>query len=331
LRHETCQLETALATAPEAENYGAREAERYGSWPANVAFSLDGQQIFSEGSDPTSIIRYLTTSRELLKLQEKGDCLVADCAQRLATTLVSARPDGSGIYDTKLTLGIPGQRNFSIPIKDFQAGRLVFRPDGKLLVTAGFDSQGKWRLLFWDPTTGKVVRVFQDVDRPTSNLAFSPDGERLASAGGAKLTVWETSTGRVIFALDAPDIIHLTFSPHGERLASGHGGERGTGRIRVWNARTGRKLLSIRDLAEPVSCLAFSPDGKRLASSTGGRGANTRKATTVTLWELTTGEPIINLPAGEHVVRGLAFSPDGGRLACAGGGGVIVWTAALPK
>jgi tetratricopeptide (TPR) repeat protein len=55
----------------------------------------------------------------------------------------------------------------------------------------------------------------------------------------------------------------LAFSPKGERLVSVSQGDH---TVRLWNARTGRQLLALRQ--QEVMCVAFSPDGKRIASGT---------------------------------------------------------------
>jgi WD40 repeat protein len=52
----------------------------------------------------------------------------------------------------------------------------------------------------------------------------------------------------------------IAFSPDGERLASA--GELGI--TNIWDASTGRLVLTLRDLPTPVNALAFSPDGGSL-------------------------------------------------------------------
>ncbi len=71
---------------------------------------------------------------------------------------------------------------------------------------------------------------------PVSSVAFSPDGSRLASAGGNLLR---------------PDL--LLWTP---------------GEVKLWDARTGAQRFSLKGHTGGVVSVAFSPDGKRLAGGT---------------------------------------------------------------
>jgi Flp pilus assembly protein TadD len=97
----------------------------------------------------------------------------------------------------------------------------------------------------------------------------------------------------------------VAFSPDSKRLASG--GEDRT--VRVWDAHTGRQLLSLKGHPGVVTSVAFSPDGKRLVSSDG----NWNQAT----WDLSTGQAL-GATAG-HSLDTFPRSPDGSLFALAEG------------
>jgi WD40 repeat protein len=107
----------------------------------------------------------------------------------------------------------------------------------------------------------------------------------------------------------------VALSPDGRLLAAA-----GDGEARLWEAETGKELLTL-----PVQgwsrSLSFSPDGGRLAVADG---------TGVKIWELETGQLALTLKGvpGEGGLE-VAFSPDGRRLASADGqtGRVTVWDA----
>src|SRR5206468_5106818 len=66
----------------------------------------------------------------------------------------------------------------------------------------------------------------------------SPDGGRLASAGGdGALRVWDVGSGAELFSRKAHDggALTVAFSPDGRQLASAGA----DGALSVWNARTG--------------------------------------------------------------------------------------------
>jgi WD40 repeat protein len=66
------------------------------------------------------------------------------------------------------------------------------------------------------------------------------------------------------------------FSPDGRRLLTtgndrGQGNQQGQGRIRLWEAATGRELLCLDQHDGEIWTAVFSPDGK-MAAAAGGRG-----------------------------------------------------------
>ena len=104
----------------------------------------------------------------------------------------------------------------------------------------------------------------------------------------------------------------MAFSPDGRWIVSGSYDKT----LKVWDATTGREMLTLKGHTKSVSSVAFSPDGKRIAS--GGYDS------TVKVWDATTGREMLTLemptykgPKGEVLtmeVNSVAFSPDGNRI-----------------
>ena len=204
---------------------------------------------------------------------------------------------------------ISGGSDGSVHFWDIQTGapardRLRIAPKPRYLLTLSPDetlaAYRRHRIRLANADTGETEHILKGHTHPVWALAFSPDGNILAS-GGLDWTIrlWDARAGKQIRKLNRfrSGVYALAFSPDGKRLASAGGhilvptkDGRGyvslpeddeTYMVSVWDVQTGRRVQTLNGHTRTVWTLAFSPDGKTLASG----GVDFA----ILLWDIETG------------------------------------------
>lgn len=214
-----------------------------------------------------------------------------------------------------------------------------FSPDGEKIATASIDNTAK----LWT-SEGQLLQTFES-ETDVWNVAFSPDGETLATGDEKDVKLWKSDgTFLQTLAGHGQRIEDLAFSPDGRRIASasqdrtvriwltdgtllrsfsGHNGIiRGVAfspadsnlvasasedhSLRLWHPQT--SLVTAFYFDAEIWDIAFSPDSKTLVASNG---------PTVYLRDRS-GKITQTIEGGKGTFFGYDFSPDGEIIAVSG-------------
>lgn len=240
-----------------------------------VTFSSDGQTLASSSANPDGTIKLWDTKNWELKRSLKSDDWVVVAIWSIAMSpdakiIVSGHHADSTVKVWNLETG---EVRHTLRGHVWAVHCVAITPDGNTIASGSFDSNIK----IWNAHTGRQIynlngpgegpigwsRSFFS-DNSVYTVAFSPDGQTLAS-GGVKqpIKLWRLGTGEVKSNLTGhtDDVYTIVFSPDGKFLASGSADRT----IRIWDLLTGEIAHTLGHSAT-VSSVAFSPDGQTLVS-----------------------------------------------------------------
>jgi WD40 repeat protein len=229
-----------------------------------------------------------------------------------------ASPDEDWVFVMRknIPVSIPEAYPVTVPIT-----ALAFTPDGAEVAASGYHEVN-----FWKAADGSLAHRLPGLAERVYEVAYSPDGSRLATASGdpgqfGAVTLWKVEAGRepersrdLVESNDC--VFAVAFSPDGTLLAAA-GADRA---IRIWEVATGSLRATIEDHADWIFDLAFSPDGKRLASAS--------RDKTCKVFDVAKKESLVTFPGHAQTVYTVGFAPDNKTVASGGEDNLIrLWDA----
>jgi WD40 repeat protein len=131
-----------------------------------------------------------------------------------------------------------------------------------------YSAQAAWETAHAAETV--VTPLWEDSGRSFWSTRFSSDGTQVAAAAAdGSLTVYDASTGTVVYGVQAPGNGSLTamdWSPDGKFIAAGGDGKQ----VFIFDATTGDVIDTLTGHTAELTAIAWSSDACSLATTAGG-------------------------------------------------------------
>jgi WD40 repeat protein len=278
----------------------------------SIAFSPDGRYllvgtIYGGGSLSGQVHLFDVDSYERVRTYDLGASFANEHIYQVAFAsdgrwLVAAGHDDIFIFDTA-----SGAILQHIQHGSGELGGLAISLDNtKIAVgkTKIYHNTNHDSVFLWNVATGQLIRSFKS--DWTFDVAFSPDGSKLAAAGGedeSLVKVWEIISGDELRSFNPghnDKAYAVAFSPDGSQLLTGGAGSGGVYQAKLWDYASGELLRKFTH-NYIVNGVGFISDGTQILTrqletshyiSNGGIGR---------LWSLDTlplRQPIVDLSPG---------------------------------
>jgi WD40 repeat protein len=274
---------------------------------ANVTsciFSPDGKAILSSSDDGTVRLWDAATGAPRITLAT-GPLAFVEMVPG-STDRIFAIGSGEAFVLDAAT----GERLVTLPRHQHSAIRHDLSRDGRFAVTAGRDGIAQVS----DLATGTLLATLPHGGYIDA-VAFSPDGERIATGSDDRAVKLWDRRGRLVWtAATRPRWVQVVaFSPDGKRLLAG-GGD-GDAVVSVFDVASGRTAALLSGHTDYVASARYSPDGDRIF--TGSLDGTAR------MWDAASGRLLRTFSGHERNVGIAALAAGGRRLITSGQDGTV--------
>lgn len=199
----------------------------------------------------------------------------------------------------------------------FGISEAAFSPDEKRVATACCWAQPSHAIV-WDTASRSELCRLDQAEAAITGVAYSPDGSRILTQGlDGAIRLWDASAGRPLHTLisDSRHAREAAFSSDGLKVSArcsrepDYWNSTTTKTLRVWDAATGKELISIEFSLEDSRLVTLSPDFRRALAPRPGRRNE------AVLWESEQGAESLSVSHADGArLTCAAFLPDGKHI-----------------
>lgn len=280
-----------------------------------VAFDGDGSHVYSGSRD--SVIKWDAV------LGQRTRTLDSQVRSLAVSFFADGKRIASSDNDDKLRIWSvdDGDELASIALPD-KGHCLAISPNDRFVAIG--DAKGTTTI--WDTNSETVAHTLSCHRGRIGHLAFSPDGERIAtSCYQDSIKIWDVVKGEEVSSISVEKLYGgspLVFLSDTQLIGVLRDSTRS---MTVFDVTSGEPVLSFEGRRIVGSnCFAMNPDRTRLAASVDGR--------TIQIYDVKSGLRQFELKGNVEVVVDMQFSPDGQRLASASRDGIVkLWDLAAKQ
>jgi eukaryotic-like serine/threonine-protein kinase len=282
----------------------------HGNWVNKVAWHPDGSRLASVSNDRSCKIWNTRDGSRVANLEGHSEGVLGICWSSDGRTLATCGEDQTiRVWNTNNEKAVAALRGHTRKVTaiDWCNGIQQF-------VSCSDDGTVK----FWSAAPQDETPRFH-VDGPVNDLAWSPDGLRIAESNGTcpvKLLDPSDRHSPIVFGKELSSH-SVSWDSNGKRLASG--GSDST--VHVWNVDSGDEVCALRGNCESIRSVAWSHHSSALAAIDDGSN--------ILVWNADSGALLLTLDDPQHRLGhrafcfAIAWSPDDRCLASAWNDGTV--------